>query len=290
VENLPQYIITGMTLGSVYALIAMSFVVVYKCTGIFNMAIGEILMLGAFFCWSMESQLHLPFFISFLLTMVFACLLGAGLERFPFRYLTARPLLAVIIVTLGIAIFFNGSAILVWGGRFRNFGQSIPLKPINIGAVAVSPVHVVVFGVSVMLLLALICYFRFTVIGLSMKATADNQHLAQSAGIKMSTNTRVAWAIAGIIGMVGGVFMGMISGVDLRISHFGLKAIPAAFVGGLDSIPGAIVGGILLGLIECLAVGFIGHGCDEIVAYIILILVLVIRPHGFFGWVGVKRV
>jgi branched-chain amino acid transport system permease protein len=290
-QDFLQYILSGLSTGGIYALLAIGFVMIYKCSGVFNFAIGDLMVAGAFFCWFVEKQFNLSFGVGIVGAMILGLLLGMGIERFPLRPLIGRPILGPMLATLAIAIVLRGLVILFWGrGGWRSYSQVPTSHPITLGQVNLSLNHLSILIVCVLVALFLLLFFRFTKSGLCFVAVADNQLLARSVGLNISDSLKVSWIVAAMLAMAGGIGLGTIIGVDLNMSTLGLKAIPAAFVGGLDSIPGAVIGGMLIGVVEVLAMAYIGHGSDEIVAFIILVAVLLFRPQGLFGLVRIERI
>lgn len=286
-----QYVVTGIMVGSIYGLIAIGFVLIFKASSVFNLAQGEILVLSAFFSWSMMEQFHLPIWLAVILSLGFATILGFGLERFPLRQMMGQPILAIIMVTIALGAVLRGAYNMFWGlGGWRQYPEILSPDPLNLGALSVSRGHLYAFLIALFLLLALTLFFRYTRTGLAMLATAEDHQVAESTGIFIERTIGVTWAIACVVSLLGGILMGNLIGLDPNFHVVGLKALPAALLGGLESIPGAIIGGIIIGVLENLAAGYIGHGAQEITAFVVLVLVLFIRPYGFFGLKRIERI
>ena len=287
-----QYFFSGIMSGSIYALVALGFVLVYKSSGIFNFAQGELLMVGGYICWWFLETVGLPFWAAMILTLIIAAALGIGLERFPFRPLIGQSVLALIMATVALSAMLKGFATLFWGrAGWQAFPKIFPEQALMIGEVNLSIQHLIAFSVAMLLFVIFVVFFRFTTTGLRMRAVAEDHQLSQSVGISVTAVLSTVWMIACITAAVGGVFLGSLAGMEVEhLSVIGLKALPAALLGGLDSIAGALIGGLLIGLIEALVTGYIGFGLKEVVAFIIMLLILVVRPYGLFGLERIERI
>ncbi len=283
---------SGLMVGAIYGLVAVGFVLIIKSSGIFNLAQGELLCIGAFICWSLLSQLQLPAWAAVILTLVLAGLLGAALERFPLRLLIGQPLLAIVMVTLTIGICLRGLMTAIWGGlSWKVFTPDlIPRAPLHIGELSFSQQHIWGFVIAMVAVAALSLYYQRTRSGLGMRVVAEGHQVAQSMGLSVKATLRNVWALSAIIAAIGGILLGSINGINIPLSNIGLKAIPAALIGGLESIPGAICGGLIIGLMEGIAGGYIGHGTQDVAAYIIMLVILFVLPYGFFGYERIERV
>ena len=289
-----QLMLTGLLVGGIYGLVALGFVLIYKSTRIFNFAQGELLMLGAFFCWAMIEQIHMPLWASFLSTVIFAVGVGFAIERVVLRPMIGQPILAIIMMTLALSFFLSGLITLVWGGTWKVYPEFMPMGGINLLGFTISQQHLYSFIVALLAFGAFTIFFQKSRHGLAMRATAEDHQVARSSGIKVTLIFGLTWGIAALISAVGGVLLGTINGINLTLGQIGLKAIPAALIGGLESIGGAIVGGILIGVLESLAAGYIdplvGGGVKEIFPYVILVIVLLFRPYGIFGLKRIERI
>lgn len=289
-----SFTLTGLMEGGVYALIALGFVLIYKSTGIFNLAQGEFVLILAYVCWSLLVQTALPMWLGFLLTMVGAGLLGWLVNRICLQPLLGQPILALVAMTLALSMTMRGVTNLIWGGPWQRYPEFISLAGINLGPIILSRQHVVCFAVAMLLLVGFILFFQYSRLGLSMRAVAEGHQIAQGVGISIGAVFGMVWAIGAMISGVGGVLLGSINGINIPLADIGLKALPAALLGGLDSIPGVIVGGLLIGIFEGLAVGYIdpliGGGTKTVVPFILMIVILVIRPYGLFGLKRIERI
>ncbi len=289
-----QLILTGVMVGSIYSLIALGFVLIYKSSGIINVAQGQMLMVGAYVAWSLMVGLHLLVPVALLLTIVIAMLLGALIERLALRPLIGQPILAIVMMTIALAAFLDGMTLLIWGANWQTFPDFIPRTPILIGELSLSPQHIFSFVLAMGLLAIFSVFFRFTRIGLAMRATAEDHQIAQSLGVSVERVFAMAWVIAAVVSALGGILLGSINGINLSLSFLGLKVLPVVLLGGLESIPGAIIAGPIIGVLENIASfyvdPFVGGGVREVAPFVVLVLVLMIKPYGLFGLRRIERV
>ena len=286
-----QLLISGISVGLVYGLIAIGFVLIYKSSQIFNFAQGEMVMFGAFLTWTFLGPFGIPPFLSFIIVLALVGMAGYGLERFPLRPMIGQPILAAIMVTLGIGVFLRGLALLLWSNNIGiQFPSIIEQKTISILNISISNVTIGVFLFCIMIVLILSVFFKYSRTGLHMRAAAENHQLAQSMGIRVTRAIAQSWAIAAIVATIGGFILGYIRGIDFGLIEIGLLAITAALVGGLESFKGAILGGVIIGVAQTLTGGYIGYGLKEVIPFIIMVFVLIFKPHGLFGLVRIERV
>jgi len=289
--NLVQLLFTGISVGIIYGLVALGFVLIYKSSKIFNFAQGEMVMVGAYLTWSFLSLCHLPFLPAILLSLGVAALVGYNLERFPFRRMIGQPILALIMATLAIAVFFRGLAILLWSEYIGiRFPAIIPEKTIYLFQIPFSSIHLWNFVLVLILVVGLSLLFRYTSLGLHMRATAESQQIAQSMGIRVTRVIAQSWAIAAVVSTIGGFLFGYYRGIDFGLAHIGLIAVAAALVGGLESFKGAIVGGLIIGFAETFTGFYIGRNLKEVIPFIVMVLVVCFKPHGLFGLKEIERV
>jgi len=289
-----QLLATGLMVGSIYGLVALGFVLIYKSSKIFNLAQGEFLMVGSFVAWTFLSLFKLPIWAGIILTFVVLGGVGYGLERFPLRRMIGQSHLSMIMVTLGIAILLRGLATLAWAkpaaiGSMA-YPKFLPTGTVTIFGAPYSELLIWSFVIIIVLVLMFAFFFRFTRSGLNMRATAEDQQVAQSMGIKVTGVIAQTWAIAAIVSAVGGILLGYHRGIDFGLTNLGLRAIAAALFGGLESIPGALIGGICIGVFESLAGGYIGHGFKEVAPYVAMALILILKPFGLMGLQRIERV
>jgi branched-chain amino acid transport system permease protein len=289
-----QLVASGIAIGGIYALVALGFVLIYKSTDVLNMAQGEMLMIGAWFSYSLIVDYRIPFIPAFFLTLVFSLVLGLAIERAALRPLIGQPVISVIMVTIGLSIFLRSVVIGIWGTQYQRYPTPIQDSVVNLGPIPVAEVYVWSLAVCLILVAALTLGFRFTRMGIAMRAVADDQQAALSVGISVRRVFATAWVISAVVSSIGGILLANIQGVGIGLSAVGLKALPVSIVGGLDSIPGAIIGGILIGVLENLSAGYLdvplGGGVREVVPYVFLVLILLVKPYGLFGKERIERV
>jgi branched-chain amino acid transport system permease protein len=287
-----QFFLTGLSMGSIYALVALGFVLIYKSTSILNLAQGEFLMVGAYICLSMTLDFGLNFFASFLITMAFSVLLGLAVERLVLRPLIGEPIISIIMVTLGLTYILRGFVIMLWGNDIRQF-NIFPQEPIDLWGVKLTYLYVWSTGITLVLLTLFAIFFKYARTGIFMRAVADHQTAAQSMGISVKRVFAISWCIAAVVSSIGGILVGNIAGVGVDLSYIGLKVLPAVIFGGLDSILGAIIGGLVVGVLEFLSAGYLDPiipAINEVFPFIVLVLVLMTRPYGLFGTKEIERV
>lgn len=287
-----QFFLSGLSMGSIYALVALGFVLIYKSTSILNLAQGEFLMVGAYICLSMTIDFGLNFYASFAITMVFSVVMGLAVERLVLRPLIGEPIIAIIMVTLGLTYVLRGIVIMIWGNDIRQFNV-FPEAPIDLWGVKLTYLYLWSMGISFVLLTFFALFFKYARTGIFMRAVADHQTAAQSMGISVKRVFATSWCIAAVVSSIGGILVGNIAGVGVDISYIGLKVLPAVIFGGLDSVLGAIIGGLIVGVLEFLSAGYLDPyipAINEVFPFIVLVLVLMIKPHGLFGIEEIERV
>lgn len=290
-----QLVLNGLVIGSIYALVGLGFVIIYKSSSILNFAQGEFLMLGAYVCLAIVSTAKVPFFAAFALTLVFSIVLGVLLERVLLRPMIGEPVISVIMLTLGLSSILRAVVQGIWGTDTQPYPEIFPTTPVQIGPLPVSQGYLYSVGSVAVLLLLFSLFFKFTRVGIAMRATAFSQQVALSMGISVKRMFAISWSIAAVVSAVGGVLLGGVrGGVDGAFALFGLKVIPVVILGGLDSVLGAIVAGLLMGVLENLSGGYLdpllGGGVKEVAPFIALVAILTFRPYGLFGKVKIERV
>ena len=287
-------IVSGLVVGSVYAMVALGFVLIYKSSGVINFAQGEMLLTGAYLCQWLTVDVELHFAASLLITLAFSVVLGFSIERVCLRPMIGQPILSVIMLTIGLSSILRGLIILFWGTDTRVFPEIFPLDPIQIGVVAISQVYISSLGLSVLFLTMFSLFFKYTNIGIAMRASADDQTAALAVGISVKRVFAIAWAIAAVVASIGGFLLGQINGINISLAQFGLKVFPVVILGGLDSVAGAIVGGVLIGVLESLSSGYldplVGGGVRDVAPFVLLVIVLMVKPYGLFGQERIERV
>jgi len=291
-----QLVISGFALGMVYALVTMGFVLIFKCSKAFNIAQGHFVMIGGYLGFTFLVTFHLPIWAALLAAIAVAIVMGMTIERLALRPLVGQPILAVIMMTIALATILEGLATLIWGGEYKAYHGVLPTITIQFGELSVPPEMTIGLLVSIATVIILVLLFRYTKSGLAMRATAEDEQVVQSAGIKVTTVYALSWVIAAVVGVIAGILLGGISGVMIPMSEVGLKALAVALFGGMDSIGGAILAGIILGVAENVAAGYLdpllpaGGGLANVLPFIVIIIVLVFRPHGLFGLADIERI
>ena len=286
--------LNGASIGLMYALIALGFVLVYKATDAINFAQGEFVMMSGLIAAVVLGIAGMPLIAAVLATVAIMIGFSFGLERIVLRPLLGRPVVAVIMATIGLAAMLRGLAPVVFGGEPRAVLLPIGDDPIVIGPASLPPIQVVGAVVAVLFFLGFTWFFKKSRMGVAMRAVADNQQVAQAMGINVERYFALAWAMAGIVAAVGGIVWGSMLGVDVHLALVGLKVFPVVILGGLDSIGGALVGGLIIGIVENLAAGYldpyVGGGTKDFAPYVLMIVVLMVRPYGIFGKRQIERV
>ena len=285
-----QVLLSGIALGSIYGLVALGFAVIFKATDVFNFAQGMLVAFVAYFAVTTINLLGLPFPVAILAIVAASAALGVIIHVVFIQPLSGRPMLAVIMLTIALSIVMRAVIEILYGLQGRTLTTPIPTGIFMIGEVRVSQLHLVAASVSWVCMAAFFAFFRFTPIGLLMRATADGYEAALVSGINVKVMNRLAWGIGASLAAVGGLFLGQLQIVSTELEHIGLLALPAVVIGGMQSIPGAIIGGLLVGLIEQLAATYISPKSTDIVVYGLLLMILMVRPWGLFGQRELGRV
>jgi branched-chain amino acid transport system permease protein len=291
-----QLVVSGFALGMVYALIAIGFVIILKCSQAFNIAQGQFVMIGGYLGFTFLVMFHLSVWASLLLAIAVAIILGLVIERLTLRPLVGQPVLAVVMMTIALGTLLDGLATLIWGGNYVTYYDVLPSINLHLGELSVPPPTLIGVMVSIVVLTILMLFFRYTKSGLAMRATAEDEQVVQSAGIRVTTVYALSWVIACVVGAVSGVLLGGVSGVTVTMSEIGLKALCVALLGGLDSIGGAIIAGIILGVAENISAAYLdpllpaGGGLANVFPFVVMIIVLIFKPYGLFGLRRIERI
>jgi branched-chain amino acid transport system permease protein len=290
-----QLVVTGFALGMVYALIAIGFVIILKCSNAFNIAQGHFVLIGGYLGYTFLVLFHLPIWAALISAIVVAAVLGLLIERLALRPLVGQPELAIIMMTIALATVLEGLVTLIWGGEYKTYHGVLPTLTLKLGQISVPPESLIGLMVSIVAVVLLMILFRYTKIGLAMRATAEDLQVVQSLGIRATTVYAVSWVIASVVGVIGGILLGGVSGVSMPLAEIGLKAFAVVLLGGVNSIGGAIVAGIIVGMLENLASGYLdpllpGGGLAQVFPFVVMIVVLIFRPHGLFGMARIERI
>jgi len=290
-----QLVVTGFALGMIYALVAIGFVIILKCSEAFNIAQGHFVLIGGYLGYTFLVTFGLPVWASLLSAIGVAIVLGLLIERLTLRPLVGQPVLAIVMMTIALATVLEGLATLIWGGEYKTYHGVLPTLTVKLGQISIPPESVIGLMVSIVALIVLLFFFRFTKIGLAMRATAEDLQVVQSVGIRATTVYAVSWVIACVVGVIGGILLGGVSGVMIPLAEIGLKAFAVVLLGGVNSIGGAIVAGIIVGVLENVAAGYLDPllprgGLAQVFPFIVMIIVLIFRPYGLFGLARIERV
>ena len=284
----------GVLIGLMYSLIALGFVLVYKATDAVNFAQGEFVMIAGFVAVGALTVLGVPLWLSILAALVGMIVFGFALERVMLRKLIGRPVIAIVMATIGLAAILRGLGPFGIFQGTRPLPLPLPDEPFLLGPLFIPPIQLVGGIVSLGFLAGFGYFFLKSRKGIAMRAVADNQQVALAMGINVERYFGVAWAMTGIVSALGGVLWGNMLGVDVNLALVGFKVFPVVILGGLDSIPGAVIGGLIIGIVENVAAGyvdpFVGGGTKDFAPYVLMILALMIRPYGIFGKRIIERV
>jgi branched-chain amino acid transport system permease protein len=292
-----QLVASGIVVGSIYALSALGFVLIYKSSRVLNIAHGQIIAAGAFITYSLTVWVGIPIYISFFLSLVLTFLLAMSVERIFLRRLIGEPIISVIMVTIGLMSILDGIIYLSpFGSENFSFPEFLPKTPLNIGGVSISWTQLVGVIVTIVLIVGFSWFFKKSTLGISMRAVSDDQLASMSIGISIPKVFGLAWATAGFSAAAAGSIIGNITGLNFDVLHsYGIIVFPVVILGGLDSVFGAVVAGIIMGLIQQFAAGYLDgnwglNGTADLLPYIILLIILLFKPHGLFGIHEIERV
>ena len=289
-----ELLLNGLLVGSLYSLIALGFVLIYKASDIINFAQGEFVMFAGFLITAGLHEYGLGLGWAILFAFAGMALLAVLVNRLVLQYMIGRPVVSVIMATIGLAAFLRGFAGFLWGVDTKDLPLPVTEEPIFLGEILISPLEVIAAVVALAVIGLTSWMFLKSRVGIALRAIADDQQVSQAMGINVKHHFAITWAMAGAIAVVGGLLWGHLLGVDTQLALVGLKVFPVVIIGGLDSIIGVIVGGLFVGSIESVAAGlldpYLGGGTKDFTPYIIMILVLMFRPYGIFGKEDIERV
>jgi branched-chain amino acid transport system permease protein len=289
-----QFTVTGISVGMVYALIAMGFALIWKSSRVANLALGQIVLVSSWFTYAMLVQAKFPLWLAFPLVVVFALGTGWIIERFTLRPLIGQPILALIAVTLGIGYFIEGIITFIWPWSVDALPRLFPREVLHLGPAVISQEYLWVVGICLLILALLTLFFRYHRMGIAMRATADDQMAVQACGIPVTRVFSMSWMFACVVAAVGGILISSIGGITHGLVDTGLKSFSVVILGGLDSFVGAVVAGPIIGLCESLGGGYLTPytwaGIKDVIPFIIIIIVMVIKPYGLFGETRIERI
>jgi branched-chain amino acid transport system permease protein len=283
-------VLNGLAVGCIYGLVALGFVLIYKATELVNFAQGDLMMLGAFVCYMFVVWYDISYWAAFALAIAIVSLFGAALDATILRRVIGQPQFAVVMLTIGLGAMFRSFASMAWGSEIYTLPTPFSAKATMLGGVSVSHEYVSIIVGTVVLCGALYAFFTHTKMGVAMQAASQNQLAAYYMGIPVKLVFSLIWAISAGVATIAGVLLAPVSLIDVNLGFIGLKAFAAAVLGGFGSIPGALAGGLTIGLIELFAGTYLPQGFKDVAAYVVLLLVLAVRPQGMFGSIGRKKV
>ncbi|MFC1864050.1 branched-chain amino acid ABC transporter permease [Thermodesulfobacteriota bacterium] len=292
-----QLVVSGIVVGSIYALSALGFVLIYKSSRVLNLAHGQLIAVGAFITYALTVWVGIPIYFSFILSLIISFFLAMSVERIFLRRLIGEPIISVIMVTIGLMSILDGLIYLTpFGAENFSYPEFLPKTPITLGGVSISWTQFIGVIITFLLIAAFSWFFKKSTLGISMRSVSDDQMASMSIGISVPKVFGLAWAAAGFSAAAAGGIIGNITGLNFDTLHtFGIIVFPVVIVGGLDSIVGAVVAGIIMGLIQQFAAGYLDgnwglFGTADVLPYIILLIILLIKPHGLFGIHEIERV
>jgi branched-chain amino acid transport system permease protein len=282
------FVLSGIFLGAIYSIIALGIVIIYKSTKVFNFAQGHLLMVAVLLGASISPKFGI--IGGMIVSVAITALIALLLERLTLRPLIGQPLIAALLMTIALGYLLEGGSLMVWGEGLYKYPDLFPTEAISIGTLMIEQHVIWAFVVVALCFTAFALFYQKAVLGKAMRATAEDHQISQSMGIRVTHIFSISWVIAAILAYSASIFLGSLSGGHYLNSHLGLKAIPAVLVGGLDSITGAIVGGFIVGLLESLVTGYLSAELGEVIPFIVLLIVLLIKPYGLFGLVRIERI
>jgi branched-chain amino acid transport system permease protein len=285
-----QLLFSGISIGSIYALVALGLVMPFKAAGILNFAQGEMVTVGAYIALFLSVALHLPYLVVFPLTLLLAALFGVAVERVFIRPVMRAPEFTIVISTLAVGLMIKNAIRLIWQDNVHPLAVPFSRDTITLGAVRINPLYLWVDLCAVLLLVLLAWFFRHTLYGKAMRAVSQSQEGARLMGIRVDRVFSVTWGISTAMGATAGILLAPLFGIHPEMGHVLIKAFVAAVVGGFLSLSGAVVGGLVVGVAETFSGAYVGSTFKELAAFLLLIAVLLIRPHGLLGAAQARRV
>jgi branched-chain amino acid transport system permease protein len=293
-NELVQLIVLGLLEGGLYAMVAVSIVLVFKSTHVVSLAHGQLMVFGALAFWFVLVKLQMPIPVAVVLALAFSAVLGWTTERFVMRPLIGQPLFAAFLTTFAVFLMMDGVYQLILKGESVSFAAHLPKGTVIIMDTPLPITQLVSFGSCLLLFLGLALFFRYTKVGLGMRATAEDHQLAQSTGITVRSIFSYIWILSAMVASVAGVSLANVMDIYYPLPYLGIKGLIVALVGGLESLTGALLAGLLLGILENVSAGYldplVGGGVKEVAAYVLLLLVLLIKPYGLLGLVRIERI
>lgn len=289
-SELLQLLVIGISVGSIYAIVSVGFVLIFKATEIFNFAQGNLMVIGAYLGFTMVATLDLPIYVGIPLALGCAAVVGILLHFVVFRPLVGKPILSIVMVTIGLSLVIDGVLNIGYGPIGRTFPEVFPSSVIRFGDVRVSTSDLVIVGVTAVCLAAFAVFFRWSNLGLQMRATAESYEAATISGVNAHRVFATALAIGTVLAAIGGILLATNNQLSTNLAEVAFLAFPAIVIGGLESIPGAVIGGLIVGVLQSMAAGYISDSAQFVIVYLVLLVVLLVRPYGLFGQREIIRV
>lgn len=285
-----QLLVSGIAAGLVYGFIGMGFAMIYRATGVVNFAQGELMMLVAYIAFTLAGTLKLGFWPLLFATVAVSVLIGLVIEVLLIRPMLGQPVFATVMVTIGLAVIIRSVVVLLWGADPMPLATGLSRDPIRFGPAGVYPAQLYALGIMAAVVAGLWAFFRYSRVGIAMRATANLQTVALLMGIDVKRIFALSWALSAMLAAIAGVLVGVIYDLEPGMWLVGLRSFPAVILGGLDSVFGAALGGVLIGVVENMSEGYIGRGMKEIAGFVLILVVLMVRPYGLFGRPDIERV
>jgi len=285
-----QNSISGITIGMVYALIALGFALIWKSSGVANLALGQLVLISSWFTYGMLIQLRFPFWFGMILTIAFAVLLGWLIERLALRPLIGQPILSLIAVTLGLAYFLEGLSAFIWPQGQGYLPKVFPQESIRIGTATVQQELLWGAVISLALFIALSLFFKYHKMGIAMRATADDQLAVQACAVPVTTIFSMSWIFACIVAAIGGILISSIAAINYGLVETGFKSFSVVILGGMESFLGCIVAGPIIGICETFGGSLFGSSVKELIPFLIIVIVIMFKPFGLFGEERIERI
>ncbi|RYX98018.1 MAG: branched-chain amino acid ABC transporter permease [Comamonadaceae bacterium] len=283
-------VMSGLVIGTLYGMVAMGFAIIYRATGMVNFAQGEIMMLIAYMSYTFATIPGMGFAPLLACVLVAAILLGLLIEWAFIRPMLGEPMFSRVMVTIGLAVVIRSLVILIWGVEPTAFPRPFGNEVIRFGELALYPGQIFALGSLAVLSLAMWLFFRKSRVGIAMRATSNNETTALLMGINVKRISAIAWALAAVFAAFSGLAFCLMFSLEPEISQMGMRGFPATILGGLDSVVGGAFGGLVIGIAENLAGGYLGRGLKEIAGFVLIIVVLMVKPYGLFGQREIERV
>jgi branched-chain amino acid transport system permease protein len=282
--------VTGLGNGAILALVALGFVIIFKATGVVNFAQGQFLLIGAYLVYQMTSVWGWHWSVAVPAAILVSGLMGVAIERLILRPLVGESFIAVIMVTIGLAGVMSAIALGVWGTEPKTAPAFLPTGNMDVLGASVSKNRIVAIVIAGVAIAAFSIFFKRSRMGIAMRAVADDQQASLVMGISVNRVSALSWALAAACAVLGGTLLSQITGVSQEVAFFGLGVFPVVILGGLDSLGGTVVGGAILGLLVQYTAGYVGRGLEQVLPFVVLVLILLVKPYGLFGQVRIERV